>query len=81
MIVFILPLYCQITIDYIMKKLKVREVIAILQADGWFLYSQNGSHRQFKHHIKKGKATVNGKPSDTLSQELLNSIWKQVGWK
>ena len=81
MIVFILSLCCQITIDYIMKKLKVREVIAILQADGWFLYSQNGSHRQFKHHIKKGKVTVNGKPSDTLSQELLNSIWKQVGWK
>ncbi|MCI6427444.1 MAG: hypothetical protein MR809_00935 [Rikenellaceae bacterium] len=24
---------------------------------------------------------MNGKPSDTLSQEILNSIFKQAGWK
>ncbi|MCQ2336565.1 MAG: type II toxin-antitoxin system HicA family toxin [Paludibacteraceae bacterium] len=40
-----------------------------------------GDHRQLKHPMLKGKVTVNGKPSDTLSQELLSSIWKQAGWK
>ena len=64
-----------------MKRYKVKEVIELLEEDGWCLSSQEGSHRQFKHPTKKGKVTVNGKPSDTLSQELLNSIWKQAGWK
>lgn len=65
-----------------MKRFKVQEIIVMLKAEGWFLYNHNGtSHRQFKHSLKKGKVTVNGKPSDTLSQELLNSIFKQAGWK
>jgi predicted RNA binding protein YcfA (HicA-like mRNA interferase family) len=65
-----------------MKKYKVFEVIELLKIDGWYKLSQKGtSHRQFKHPVKKGKVTVNGKLSDTLSQELLNSIWKQSGWK
>lgn len=64
-----------------MKKLKVKEVLAMLREDGWFLHNQKGSHRQFKHPEKPGKVTVNGKPSDTLSQELLNSIFKQAGWR
>ena len=53
----------------------------MLQKDGWYLKAQKGSHRQFKHPEKKGKVIVNGKSSDTLSQELLNSIFKQTGWK
>jgi len=64
-----------------MKRFKVKEVIKMLEAEGWFIKNQKGSHRQFKHPIKTTKVTVNGKPSDTLSQELLNSIFKQAGWK
>lgn len=40
-----------------------------------------GDHRQFKHPTKKGRVTVNKKPSDTLEQEILNSIFKQAGWR
>lgn len=64
-----------------MKKLKVKEILTMLKEDGWFLYAQKGSHRQFKHPEKLGKVTVNGKPGDTLFQELLNSIFKQAGWR
>jgi predicted RNA binding protein YcfA (HicA-like mRNA interferase family) len=28
---------------------KVREVIRLLEADGWMLVTTKGSHRQFKH--------------------------------
>jgi predicted RNA binding protein YcfA (HicA-like mRNA interferase family) len=28
---------------------KVREVIRLLEADGWTLVTTTGSHRQFKH--------------------------------
>lgn len=64
-----------------MKRHKVKEVIKMLEKDGWYLVEQEGSHRQFKHLTKKGRVTVNGKPSDTLTQGLLHSIWKQAGWK
>lgn len=64
-----------------MKRYKVREVIEMLEADGWVLVSTKGSHRQFKHHAKKGRVTVNGSLSDNLSQFLLNSIFKQAGWR
>jgi predicted RNA binding protein YcfA (HicA-like mRNA interferase family) len=82
MIEFLLPLYCQIiTYKKKMKSYKVKEVIALLLADGWYLGTIKGSHRQFKHPVKKGKVTVNGKLNETRNQELLNSIWKQAGWK
>lgn len=67
-----------------MKRYKVREVIEMLEKDGWVecqRKSTSGSHRQFKHPTKKGKVTVNGKPNDVLSQFLLNSIAKQAGWR
>lgn len=64
-----------------MKKYKVREVLKLLEKDGWVQVSQKGSHRQYKHSTKKGRVTVNGADNDNLSQFLLNSIWKQAGWK
>lgn len=64
-----------------MKKYKVKEVIKCLETEGWILIAQRGSHRQFKHPTQKGKVTVNGKPNEVLDQELLNSIWKQAGWR
>lgn len=64
-----------------MKKYKVREVIKMLEKDGWVkLKGTPGDHRQFKHPTKKGRVTVRGKESEVLSQFLLNSIWKQAGW-
>lgn len=64
-----------------MKKLKVFEILKMLDDDGWYLIGQKGSHRQYKHPSKKGKVTVNGKPSDTLEQFILNIIFKQAGWR
>jgi predicted RNA binding protein YcfA (HicA-like mRNA interferase family) len=65
-----------------MKVLKVKTVIEVLEADGWFLYRHNGtSHRQFKHPVKKGKVTINSKLSDDVFGFILNSIEKQSGVK
>ncbi|MBN2649335.1 MAG: type II toxin-antitoxin system HicA family toxin [Prolixibacteraceae bacterium] len=64
-----------------MKRYKVRELIKMLLDDGWYLSRQKGSHRQFRHHTKKGTVTVNGHPGETLDQFLLNSIFKQAGWR
>lgn len=64
-----------------MKRYKVREVIKLLEADGWYLVTIRGDHRQFKHPVKKGRVTVNKKLSENLEQEILNNIWKQAGWR
>ena len=64
-----------------MRRYKVNEVLKMLEADGWYLVKQKGSHRQYKHPTKKGRVTVNEQPSTTLDQFILSSIWKQAGWK
>ncbi len=64
-----------------MKRYKVKEILKMLKEDGWYKIGQEGSHRHFKHPTKKGKVTVNKKPSEVLGQEVLNSIFKQAGWK
>lgn len=58
---------------------KVREMIKIIEAKGWELKYQKGSHRQFKHPTLKGKVTINGKANDDLGDFLVNSIEKQAG--
>ena len=74
-------IYLSISLSKRMKRYKVQQVLDLLKKDGWILVNWTGDHRQLKHPEKKSKVTVRGKPSDTLSQFELNSIWKQAGWK
>ena len=64
-----------------MRRYKVNQIIKLLEKDGWRLKNCKGDHRQYVHPNKSGKVTVRGKPSENLEQFLLNSIWKQAGWK
>jgi predicted RNA binding protein YcfA (HicA-like mRNA interferase family) len=57
---------------------KVREIIRLLEQDGWHQVRQRGSHRQFKHPTKQGLVTVAGKPGDDLAPGTLNSVLKQA---
>ncbi|HST62865.1 MAG TPA: type II toxin-antitoxin system HicA family toxin [Longimicrobium sp.] len=59
--------------------MKVREIIYMLTADGWYLARTKGSHRQYKHPAKKGKVTVAGKPSADLHPDTVQSILTQAG--
>ena len=61
--------------------MKAREVIRLLERDGWILVATRGSHRQYKHAVKKGRVTVAGKPSDDLAPGTLSSILKQAELK
>ncbi len=59
--------------------LKVTEVIALLEADGWQLKRITGSHRHYTHPAKPGLVTVAGKPSATFEARDRASILRQVG--
>ena len=61
--------------------LKVREVIRLVQADGWVLVTQRGSHRQFRHPNKPGRVTISGNEGRDMPQGLLNSVLRQAGLK
>jgi predicted RNA binding protein YcfA (HicA-like mRNA interferase family) len=61
--------------------MKVKDIIRMLEDEGWFLVVTRGSHRQFKHPVRPGRVTVAGKPSDDLAPGTLNSILKQSGLK
>jgi len=61
--------------------MKIRDVIRLLQRDGWELVRQRGSHRQFRHAQKSGLVTVAGKPNADLAPGTLNSIFKQAELK
>ncbi|MDH4128926.1 MAG: type II toxin-antitoxin system HicA family toxin [Spirochaetota bacterium] len=61
--------------------MKVREIIKKLHGDGWYLIDTRGSHRQYKHTIKKGRVTIAGKLSDDIHPKTLNSILKQADLK
>ncbi|MEO6043407.1 MAG: type II toxin-antitoxin system HicA family toxin [Tepidiformaceae bacterium] len=58
--------------------MKVREVVTLLQRDGWCLHSIQGSHRQFKHPRKPGRVTVPGHRSKDLAVGTLSSILRQA---
>lgn len=62
--------------------MKVREIIKILQADGWVIIEprKKGSHIQLKHPTKPGKVTVPEHGGD-IPKGTLNSIMKQAGLK
>jgi len=58
--------------------MKVRDVIKLIEAGGWYLVVTKGSHRQYKHPTKPGRVTIAGHPNDDLSPGTLNSILKQA---
>jgi len=64
-----------------MHRMKVREAIRLIEADGWQQVRTRGSHRQYNHSRKRGVVTVPGKPNDELAPGTLNSILKQAGLK
>lgn len=61
--------------------MKVRQVLKLIERDGWQLVRTKGSHRQYKHPDKIGLVTVPGKPGDELAPGTLNSILKQAQLK
>ncbi|NLY73986.1 MAG: type II toxin-antitoxin system HicA family toxin [Firmicutes bacterium] len=63
-----------------MKGLSSREIIQILNADGWVIKNQEGSHVQMVHPTKPGKVTI-PHPRKDLPERTIRSILKQAALK
>lgn len=61
--------------------MKIKDVIKLVERDGWFVVRTKGSHRQYKHHNKIGLVTIPGHMSDDVAPGTLNNILKQAGLK
>lgn len=61
--------------------MKVRDVIRLIKADGWYQVRMRGSHRQFRHPEKRGLVTVAGHSGDELAIGTLGNIRRQAGLK
>ena len=63
-----------------MKSYSSREIIKILEADGWYEVNCVGDHHQYKHPIKKGRVTV-PHPNKDLPKRTVTSIFTKAGIK
>ena len=61
--------------------MKVRDLMKLLEQDGWRVARMRGSHRQLKHDVKSGTVTIAGHPSDDIHPKTLQSVLKQAGMR
>ena len=59
----------------------VRDVIKLLEDDGWVVVRHRGSYRHFQRPTKQGTVTVPGHPGDEMAPKTLASIWRQARLK
>jgi len=61
--------------------MKVRDLIKVIESDGWLHVKTRGSHRQYKHPAKKGRVTIAGHPGDDVHPDTMKSVLTQAGLK
>ena len=61
--------------------MKVREVIRMIEREGWRFERQRGSHRIYRHPEKRGTVTVAGKPGEDVPAGALGHVLRQAGVK
>ncbi|WP_418251483.1 type II toxin-antitoxin system HicA family toxin [Ferroacidibacillus organovorans] len=60
-----------------MKSYSSRELIKIIEADGWYFVRAVGDHHQYKHPTKLGKVTITH-PVKDVPLGTVRSLFKQA---
>ena len=71
---------CLIQIDKMPKRYTSKDLIKIIEADGWKLEDVRGSHHQFTHSTKKGRVTF-PHPAKDMNPKIVNRIFIRAGLK
>lgn len=63
--------------------MKYRQLVKMIEADGWVLERTVGSHMQYRHPTKPGTVTLpaGGRLAKDVPPGTLNSVLKQAGLK
>ena len=61
--------------------MKVRDVIRLIEEDGWRFHSQRGSHRQYVNAAKPGRVTVAGHLGEDMPPQTLADVLRQAKLK
>ncbi|MHB1325186.1 MAG: type II toxin-antitoxin system HicA family toxin [Thermoleophilia bacterium] len=61
--------------------MKIRDLVKLIENDGWQQTRMKGSHRQYRHPTKSGTVTIAGNPGLDIPPGTLASILKQAGLK
>src|SRR5437016_1272282 len=59
--------------------MKVRDIVKLIEADGWFRVKAKGGHRQYKHAVKRGRVTIPRQMNADLDEKTEKSILRQAG--
>ncbi len=59
--------------------MKVREIIKLVENEGWYLHRTKGSHRVFVSDVRPGIVVIPGHPGDDVPNGTLRAIMKQAG--
>jgi predicted RNA binding protein YcfA (HicA-like mRNA interferase family) len=55
-----------------------KELIKIIESDGWYVVHKKGSHKKYRHPIKNGYVTIAFHTGE-VNPKSANSILKQAG--
>jgi len=58
---------------------KVRDLIRLIESDGWKHLRTTGSHRHFKHPSKPNVVTIPGHPGHDLPVGTRKAIFRAAG--
>ena len=59
--------------------MKVNEMIRLIEQDGWELVRQKGSHKVYRHPVKKGIIVIPAHGAKELKKGTELSLRKQAG--
>jgi predicted RNA binding protein YcfA (HicA-like mRNA interferase family) len=59
--------------------LKYRDIVKLIEQDGWFLKRSSGSHHIYKHPSKPGTVVVAYHGAKDLPEGTVKSILRQAG--
>ena len=59
----------------------MRDLVKLLESDGWYLSRIRGSQKQFRHRKKPGLVTLAGKSNDDVAPAAQNSVAEQAELK
>ena len=59
----------------------MRDLVKLLESDGWYLSRIRGSQKQFKHRKKPGLVTLAGKSNDDVAPAAQHSVTEEAELK